>query len=188
MNTHGLSAERPGLKPQKILLIGTLGSGKTTIAQQLSRDTGLSYESIDDCRIRYGNGTIKGEDCAWENFLAACREPAPGILEFSGMGPHAEAVRENLLGSGIPVSVIWLVLPLEICRDRAMQRPKKIPFPFPWAPVTYSVPLIHDEIEFSWEFTWSRESRFHATRLEFSGTASVDEMHAAVRGICSSPQ
>ncbi|MFA5268244.1 MAG: hypothetical protein WC379_09740 [Methanoregula sp.] len=85
---------------------------------------------------------------------------------------------------GIPVSLIWLVLPLEICRDRAMQRLKKIPSPFPWAPVTYSAPLIHDEIEFSWEYIWSRESRFHTTRLEFSGTDSGDEMYAAVRGIC----
>ena len=184
MNVHGLSAERPGLKPRKILLIGTLGSGKTMVAQRLSRDTGLPYESIDDCRIRYGDGTVDGEDRAWENFLAACREPAPGILEFSGMGPHAEEVRENLLCSGIPVSLIWLVLPLEICIARALQRHKKIPSPFPWAPVTYSVPLIHDEIGFSWEFTWSRESRFHATRLEFFGTDSVDEMYAAIRGIC----
>jgi len=65
---------------------------------------------------------------------------------------------------------------------------EKVPSPFPWAPVTYSVPLIHDGIAFSWEYIWSRESRFHATRLEFSGTDSVDEMYAAVREICSSPQ
>ena len=184
MNAHGLSAEGREIKPQKILLIGTLGSGKTTLAQRLARDTGLPYESIDDCRIRYGDGTVPGENRAWEKFLALCREPALGILEFSGMGPHAEDVRENLLCCGIPVSVIWLVLPLEICIARAIQRLKKIPSPFPWAPVTYSAPLIHDEIEFSWEYIWSRESRFHATRLEFSGTDSVDEMYAAVRGIC----
>jgi hypothetical protein len=42
------------------------------------------------------------------------------------MGLHAEDVRENLLGFGIPVSLIWLVLPREICRDPAMQRLKKI--------------------------------------------------------------
>jgi hypothetical protein len=183
-SSRGLSAEGQKIKPQKILLIGTLGSGKTTIAQRLARDTGLPYESIDDCRIRYGDGTVEGEERAWENFLAACRKPAPGILEFSGMGPHAENVREDLLCSGIPVSLIWLVLPLEICIARAMQRLKKIPSPFPWAPVTYSAPLIHDEIEFSWEYIWSRESRFHATRLEFPGTASVEEMYSAVREIC----
>ena len=93
---RNISPEDLKIKPPKILLIGTLGSGKTTIAQRLARDTGLPYESIDDCRIRYGDGTVDGEDRAWENFLAACREPAPGILEFSGMGPHAENVREDL--------------------------------------------------------------------------------------------
>jgi hypothetical protein len=85
------------------------------------------------------------------------------------MGPHAEDVRENLLCSGIPVSLIWLVLPLDTCKARALQRYKKIPYPFPWAAVKYSVPLIQDEIGFSWEYIWSRESHFHTMRLEFSG-------------------
>ena len=184
MDAHHLSEEALEIKPRKILLIGTLGSGKTTVARRLARDTGLPHVSIDGCRIRYGDGTVTGEERAWEKFLAICRRPAPGILEFSGMGPHAEDVREDLLCSGIPVSVIWLVLPPGTCIARALQRKKKIPYPFPWAPVEDSVPLIHDEIEFSWEFIWSRESRFHATRLEFSGTDSVDEMYAAVRETC----
>jgi hypothetical protein len=36
------------------------------------------------------------------------------------MGPRVEDVRENLLCLKIPVTVIWLVLPLEICRDQAL--------------------------------------------------------------------
>ena len=55
--------------PRKILLIGTLGSGKTTVAQRLARDTGFPYASIDGCRIRYGDGTVDGEERTWENFL-----------------------------------------------------------------------------------------------------------------------
>jgi hypothetical protein len=82
------------------------------------------------------------------------------------------------------LTLIWLVLPLETCIARAPQRQKKIPYPFPWAPVEDSVPLIHDEIAFSREYIWSRESRFHAMRLEFSGTDSGDEIYAAVREIC----
>jgi len=100
------------------------------------------------------------------------------------MCPHAEEVRDDLLRSTVPVSVIWLVLPLETCIIRARQRQKKIPAPFRWAPVEYSVPLIHDEIEFAWEIIWSREPGFHATRQEFPGTASIDEMYSAIRKIC----
>ena len=139
VNSHGLSADGRKIKPRKILIIGTLGSGKTTLAELLARDTGYPYVSIDNCRIHYGDGTPSGEERAWEHFLAICRKPAPGILEFSGMGSHVGEVRSNLLRSTIPVSVIWLVLPLDICIARASQRQKKIPSPFPWAPVAYSV-------------------------------------------------
>jgi hypothetical protein len=185
MDAHGLSAEKQKIKPQKILIIGTLGSGKTTVAQQLAQDTGFPYASIDGCRIRYGDGTVEGEEWAWEKFLEICRKPAPGILEFCGMGIHALEVRDNLLCSTVPVSVIRLELPLDTCIARVSQRQKKIPYPFPWAPFAYSVPLINDGIDISWEIVWNSESHFHATRLEFSGTASVDEMYSAIREICS---
>jgi deoxyadenosine/deoxycytidine kinase len=51
MDSHGLSRDDMKIKPRKILIIGTLGSGKTTVAQRLARDTGFPYASIDDCRI-----------------------------------------------------------------------------------------------------------------------------------------
>jgi hypothetical protein len=181
MSVQGVSQEKLKIQPRKILIIGTLGSGKTTIAELLARDTGFLYASIDDCRIRYGDGTPGGEDRAWEKFLAICRKPMPGILEFCGMGPHVEEVRDNLLCSTIPVSVIWLVLPPGTCIARASQRQKNVPFPFPWAPVANSVPIIHDGIDFAWDILWSRESHFHAVRQEFSGTPSMSEMYSAIR-------
>jgi len=184
MDSQGLSAEELEIKHQKILIIGTLGSGKTTVAQQLAQDTGFPYASIDNCRIRYGDGTIEGEERAWEHFLAICRTSTPGILEFCGMGPHVEEVRDDFLCSTIPVSIIWLVLPPGTCIARASERQKKIPSPFPWAPVGFSVPIIHDGIEFAWDSIWSREPHFHATRQEFPKTASVDEMYSAIRKIC----
>jgi hypothetical protein len=95
-----------------------------------------------------------------------------------------EEIRDDLLCSTVPVSLIWLVLPPDTCIARASQRQKTIPYPFPWAPVTCSVPLIHDEIGLAWDIIWSRESQFHATRQEFPGTASVDEIYSAIREIC----
>jgi hypothetical protein len=185
MDPHGLgNTERLVIAPQKILLIGTLGSGKTTLAKLLSRDTGFSYASIDESRIRFGDGTMSGEERARDHFLEACSRPAPGILEFSGVGPHAEDVRNALIDSTMPVSMIWLVLPLDTCITRALQRQKNIPAPYPWGPVESSVPAIHASIEFLWDTIWSREPGFHATRQEFLSTTSVAEMYSLIRKIC----
>ena len=178
------NTDRPVISPQKILVIGTLGSGKTTLAEYLARDTGFPYASIDECRIRYGDGTVSGEDCAWDHFLEICGRSSPGILEFSGGGPHVDEVRKNLLCSRLPVSVIWLVLPLDTCITRALQRQKNIPAPFLWGPIEYSVPAIHDSIEFAWNSVWSREPGFHATRQEFRSTTSVGDMYSVIREIC----
>jgi hypothetical protein len=104
------------------------------------------------------------------------------------MGPHVQEERDDLLCSMVPVSVIWLVLPPDTCITRAGQRQKKIPSPFPWAPVAYSVPLIHEGTGFTGDILWSREPSFHATRQEFPGTVSVDEMFSAIVETCSSLQ
>ena len=185
MDPHDFcNPERLDIHPRKILLTGTLGSGKTTLAEYLARDTGFPYASIDECRIRYGDGTVSGEDSAWDHFLEMCGRPAPGILEFSGGGPHTDEVRKTLLSSTIPVSVIWLLLPPGTCTTRALQRQKNIPSPFPWGPIEYSVPAIHDSIEFAWDMIWSREPGFHATRQEFGSTTSVGDMYSVIGEIC----
>ncbi|MDO9326326.1 MAG: hypothetical protein Q7T80_15355 [Methanoregula sp.] len=186
MDPHDFShTEIPDISPRKILLIGTLGSGKTTLAEYLARDTGFPFSSIDECRIRFGDGTVSGEDCAWDHFLEICGSSTPAILEFSGGGPHVDEVRKNLLCSKMPVSVIWLILPMDTCITRALHRQKNIPAPFLWAPIEYSVPAIHNSIECAWNSVWSREPGFHATRLVFEGTTSIGDRYSGIREICS---
>jgi len=173
------------IQPQKVLLIGTMGSGKTTVAERLARDAGFSYASIDDCRLQYGDGTMAGEICAWDHFLAMCENASPAVLEFSGCGPHTGEVRDALLKSGIPVTVIWLVFPTHTCILRALQRNKDIPAPYDWAPLEYAIPAFHDAIEESWERSWKREPAFHVIRQVFSGAMSAEEVYPVIRKICS---
>jgi len=171
----------PGnLRAKKILLIGTLGAGKTTIALDLAKRTGYPYVSIDECRIQHSDSTIPGEESAWRYFLAACAEPAPGILEFSGGGPHVHEVREALLDSGLPVSIVWLDLPHETCIERASLRQKYVPAPFPWGPIDISVQAIYSSIERAWDTVWCAEPRFHTMRMRFQGSTPYPELFAKV--------
>ncbi len=164
----------------KILIIGTLGAGKTTLARALSDETGHLYTSIDGCRITYSDGTIVGEETAWDYFLEACSDPSPAILEFSGMGPYACLVRDALLSSKLPVAIIWIDVPHDLCIERATKREKIIPAPYVWAPIDYSVPAIHSGIEIAWEEVWSVEPSFHARRMTFSHDALSSEVYARV--------
>lgn len=164
----------------KILIIGTLGAGKTTLARALSDETGHPYTSIDDCRIGYSDGTIDGEETAWRYFLKACSDPSPAILEFSGMGPYACLVRDALLSSKLEVAIIWIDCPHDLCIERATKREIIIPAPYVWAPIDYSVPAIHSGIEIAWEEIWSAEPSFHARRLVFSHDALSIEVYTRV--------
>lgn len=165
---------------RKILIIGTLGTGKTTVARELAQKTGYPYASIDDCRIHYSDSTVDGEDLAWEHFLRVCSEPKPGILEFSGVGPHVDEVRDALLSSGIPVFVIWLDFPLDTCIERARGRQKIVPYPFPFGPIDYSVPAIYSGIEYTWNAVWSAEPQFHVEWMKFESTISCSDVYAAI--------
>lgn len=107
MDPHDFVTQRGSFtSPRKILFIGTLGSGKTTLAEYLARDTGFPYASIDACRVRYSNSTVEGEDAAWDHFLEICGRPVPAILEFSGRGPRVDEVRDALYWPAIPSQTI----------------------------------------------------------------------------------
>jgi len=56
-------------EPLKILIVGNIGSGKSSLAHALSEATGFPYISIDDCRRVHSDGSASGEALAWSYFL-----------------------------------------------------------------------------------------------------------------------
>lgn len=180
-----MSKQLISIQEMKILVIGTLGAGKTTLARALSQETGYPYVSIDDCRIRYSDGTYDGEDAAWHYFLRACLDPSPHILEFSGGGPHVGEVRDALISSGLPVIILWIDSPLDLCIKRASNREILIPAPFVWDEIEYAVPAIHSGIRLAWERVWSVEPAFCARRMEFTRDIPPREIHLVVKSYLS---
>lgn len=165
-----------GLDGYKILIIGSLGSGKTTIAKRLSKKLGYDRISIDDCRERYGDGSVTGEYRAWICFIEACNNDSPMILEFTGGGPHVFAVKQALLQSKLPIYIVWLDPPHDVCIKRASARQQSVPTPYPWGPVGESVIVIYEGIETAWNDIWAGNDNISAMRLKLNGEEPAQEI------------
>lgn len=169
----------------KILVIGTLGAGKTAFSKYISSRMGLPYTGIDDCRRLYGDGTFTGEYRAWMEFIKVCGMPGGSVLEFSGGGPHVYAVRGALLHSGMPVYVVWLDPPLNVCIQRASARVQEVPAPYVWGDVNDSTVLIYKEVKRSWEREWTTNSEIHYLHLRMVSEKSLDEQFNALMAFLS---
>lgn len=159
----------------KIMIIGTLGAGKTTVASLVSEKVNLPFESIDAFRQQYGDGTFAGEYRAWSRFMEMCEKPVGAVMEFSGGGPHAYAVCHALLKSEIPVYVIWLDTPPEIGAARFSRGLDEVPTPLPWGNVHESARFIYGEIEGAWNNIWCTKTSVKTLRLKNGTGKTVEE-------------
>ncbi|MCJ7695917.1 MAG: hypothetical protein MUO40_10890, partial [Anaerolineaceae bacterium] len=159
----------------KIMIIGTLGAGKTTFSKYISSKMGLPFISIDECRQLHSDGTFEGEYRAWTEFINVCSSPSGTILEFSGGGPHVYAVKGALLSSGSPVYVFWLDPSMDICIQRASARVQDVPTPYEWGDVDRSTVDIHKGVERSWEIEWTSNSKIHFFRLKMMSEKTLED-------------
>ena len=114
----------------KILLIGNIGAGKTSIGSILADELKLPLVAMDDLRFRYSNGTIPGEYSALYQFMLACNDQNGCILEFSGVGCHKHSVKKALEDSKKSVSVVTILSEIDVIKKRL--KDKKWP-PHPWS-------------------------------------------------------
>jgi len=162
----------------KILVIGTLGAGKTTICSLVSEKMNLPFVSIDGLRQQHGDDTFTGEYRAWTRFMEMCEKPEASVLEFSGGGPHTFAVRQALLKSGMPVHVIWLDVPPEIGASRFSKDLEEVPTPLPWGDVRLSASSIYREIEKAWDWLWAAKPAIKALRLKAGNEKTIEEIYS----------
>lgn len=122
-------AGRPRLPNAKVLVVGNIGAGKTTVASFLERITGWPRLAIDECRRQISDGSPAGELAAWGHFVREAQGGVPAILEFSGSGPNVYLVKRALAAAGSAVLVLWVKTPVEICISRLAGRAWTTPYP-----------------------------------------------------------
>ncbi|MHA1847669.1 MAG: hypothetical protein ACTSXU_08490 [Promethearchaeota archaeon] len=103
----------------KILVIGNISAGKTTLISKLEKITKCPIFSIDNMRKTCGDGTIAGEYLAYHHFLRKCASTEDIFLEFSGAGIHKHAVRLALKEARMPVLLVLVLTSVETCLKRA---------------------------------------------------------------------
>ena len=113
----------------KLLVLGNLGAGKSTVAGGLSDRFGWQSVSIDRCRQAHSDGTAAGELRAWAVFVSLGASPGPRIMECTGIGPHIPLLRLALRESQDRVGVLWVRTPVADCVARSRSRSDAVPYP-----------------------------------------------------------
>lgn len=116
----------------KILILGNIASGKSTITQKL-KPILQDFEviAIDDFRIQYGDGSMEAEENSKQIFFDAIVEHKNQIIEIMGTGDTGMQVFDKLSMFKERSVAIILQTPLEVCMERLKNREWKVPYPAP---------------------------------------------------------
>jgi len=110
-----------------ILVIGNVGSGKSTVGAGLAEALGWRHTGIDGARRAHGDGSPAGEAAAWSAFLRFLQSGEPVVAECSGSGHLASLVR--LAIKPRPFRVLVLDASDACCRARIAGRTDLPPYP-----------------------------------------------------------
>jgi hypothetical protein len=138
----------------KALLIGNIGSGKSTRAQAISTALGWSCYGIDEARRAYGDGSPAGEARAWAVVLARAETDTSLLIECTGAGPFMDLFRLALRRSRHAWTVLCVDTPPEECLRRVERRGLDIPYPDFGVPLSQVIPGVARDLARALEKSW----------------------------------
>jgi|APSaa5957512622_1039677.scaffolds.fasta_scaffold28305_2 shikimate kinase len=169
---------------KKVLIIGNLCAGKTTLGKKMQENIGYDLVEIDECRRQLGDGTVSGEYRTWQNFISRCEDTSGAILEFSGGGPHVYNIAKALENSGLKTHIFWLDLPQKTCLQLSKQRTFDSPYPYPMGNLLELIKHIASQIETAWREVWT--NRFTTHRIKDPHNVQLKEIMALLEGLYES--
>lgn len=144
---QSVSGNRKHSPRRRILLIGNIGAGKSTLGGRLAADLTWPTVAIDDARRSCGDGSAAGEVAAWAYFLKLATIPTDTIVEFSGSGPVAPLLGQHFKQSGDDVLALWLTASVATCNQRVAARGHDVPYPDFGVPINAVVSELHQRLE-----------------------------------------
>jgi predicted kinase len=125
-------------KPIAHIIIGFIGSGKTTFARKLEKETGAVRFTKDEWMVRvFGNTPPKDKFEEYDNKMAslatdmalACLKTGIDVIIDEGfwLKEHRDAIREKVKNVGAIPKLYYIEAPLEIMKARTLKRSKNPP-------------------------------------------------------------
>jgi len=98
----------------RIAVIGTSGSGKTTVARELARRHGVPYVELD--ALNHGPGWTETPDAEFQRRVAAATDGSGWVVDGNYERKLGDLVLERA------DTVVWLDLPLRVALTRVTRR------------------------------------------------------------------
>jgi len=141
-----------------IILIGNICTGKTTLANSLSKKNKFPLFLIDDYRFRFNpDSTFEGEFNAWTNLKKDISNQENSIFESSGTSMWFNVIISRLKGKKI-------IIKLDSSRSNISERIKsrvQVPLPYDTSDINKSLNHIDSklkQIEYDFMFDTSKVS------------------------------
>lgn len=125
-------------KPVAHIIIGFIGSGKTTFARKLEHETGAIRFTKDEWMVRlFGNTPPKDKFEEYDNKMASlatdmalkCLKAGIDVIIDEGfwVKEHRDEIREKVIGVGAIPKLYYLEVPFEIMKTRTLNRSENPP-------------------------------------------------------------
>jgi len=125
-------------KPVAHIIVGFIGSGKTTFARKLEKETGAVRFTKDEWMVRvFGNTPPKDKFEEYDNRMASlatdmaltCLKAGMDVIIDEGfwVKEHRDAIREKVKNVGATPKLYYIEAPFEIMKARTLKRSENPP-------------------------------------------------------------
>ena len=129
---------------KNFILIGNLGTGKTTLGKAIAEKLDIPIFSIDEYRIKYNpKGNFQQEFRSWFNLRNDIQKHDQVIFDSTGTSQWYDVILDKLKGENV---IIKLFCTPDLMKKRISERDQKVPLPYKFE-LDYSISAIFQKLD-----------------------------------------